>query len=111
VYVTSGVRREVDEDCGLLGNYASSSGDFLPTFRDNLSAPFSFLKMGPMSFPVTSKMGPIDCPASSITNCHYLLHGNPEEGRSQPRVCLRLSIFVHYSYNESQRDAQFLKYI
>jgi len=33
----SGFRRQVDEDCALLGYYAASSGNFLPTFRDNLS--------------------------------------------------------------------------
>jgi hypothetical protein len=27
-------RREVDENCALLGYYAASSGYFLPTFRD-----------------------------------------------------------------------------
>jgi hypothetical protein len=35
----SGFRREVDENCTLLGCYAASSGNFFPTFRDNLSAP------------------------------------------------------------------------
>ena len=33
-------RREVDENCVLLGCYAASSFNFLPTFRDNLSGPF-----------------------------------------------------------------------
>jgi hypothetical protein len=37
VVVISGFRREVDEICALLGCYAANSGDFLPTFRDNLS--------------------------------------------------------------------------
>jgi hypothetical protein len=41
LHVTSGFRREVDENCALLGYYAASSGNFLPTFRDNLSVPFS----------------------------------------------------------------------
>jgi len=35
----SGFRREVDENCALLGYYAASSGNSLPTFRDNLSVP------------------------------------------------------------------------
>ena len=35
----SGFRSEVDEKCTLIGYYAESSGDFLPTFRDNLSVP------------------------------------------------------------------------
>jgi hypothetical protein len=34
----SSFRREVDEICALLDCYATSSGHFLPSFRDNLSA-------------------------------------------------------------------------
>ena len=37
-------RREVDENCPLLGYYAVSSGSFLPTFRDNLSVSSSGVK-------------------------------------------------------------------
>jgi hypothetical protein len=37
----SGFCRDVDEICGLLGYYAASCGDCLPTFRDNLWVPFS----------------------------------------------------------------------
>ena len=33
--VISSFRREVDENCILLGHYAASSGNSLPTFRDN----------------------------------------------------------------------------
>ena len=83
MYVISGFLREVDEDCALLGCYAASSGNFLPTFRDNLSVPSSFLKEGPIIFPVTSKMGPKGCPAMSIRYYHCLLRDNSEEGRSQ----------------------------
>jgi hypothetical protein len=32
----SGFRRDIDEICGLLGYYAVSSGNPLPTFRDNV---------------------------------------------------------------------------
>jgi len=39
--VISGFRREVDENCALLGYYAANSGNLLPTFRDNLSLPSS----------------------------------------------------------------------
>jgi len=39
VCVIAGFRREVDEKCALLGNYAASCVKFLPTFRENLSAP------------------------------------------------------------------------
>ena len=37
-------RREVDENCVLLGYYAASSGNSLSTFRDNLSVPSSKFK-------------------------------------------------------------------
>ena len=36
-----GFRLEVDESCVLLDYYAASSGNFLPTFRDNISVPSS----------------------------------------------------------------------
>jgi hypothetical protein len=39
----SGFRREVAQKCELLGYYAASSGNFLPTFRDNASIPSSGL--------------------------------------------------------------------
>jgi len=37
----AGFRSEVDGNCSLLGCYAASSGNFLPTFRDNVSFPSS----------------------------------------------------------------------
>ena len=40
---------EVAEKCDLLGCYPASSGNFLPTFRDNLSVPSSGFK-NPKSF-------------------------------------------------------------
>jgi hypothetical protein len=39
--VISGFRREVDENCTLIGYYEASSVNFLPTFRDKLSVPSS----------------------------------------------------------------------
>jgi len=51
--VTSGFRREADEHCVPLGYRTASSGNSLPTFRDNLS----------------------------VRNYHYSLRSNPE-GRS-----------------------------
>jgi len=35
----SGFRRKGDENCVLLGYYAASSGNSLPTFRDDLPVP------------------------------------------------------------------------
>jgi hypothetical protein len=43
-YVIPGFRLEVIQNCALLGCYAASSGNLLPTFRDNLSAPSSRVK-------------------------------------------------------------------
>jgi hypothetical protein len=37
VFFISGFLRNVDEICGLLGNYTASCGNYLPTFRDNVS--------------------------------------------------------------------------
>ena len=39
--VISDFHREVADNCALLGHYAASSGNFLPTFRNNLSVPSS----------------------------------------------------------------------
>ena len=46
--MTAGVRREIDENCALLGHYVSSSVNLrvLPTFRDNLLVHSSGLKIG-----------------------------------------------------------------
>jgi hypothetical protein len=41
----SGFRRDVDEICGLLGYYTASRGNYLPTFRDNVSVPSSRVKI------------------------------------------------------------------
>ena len=78
--------REVAENCALLGYYAASSGNLLPTFRDELSSP-NF--RGQESL----KTGPIDFPETSITNYHYSLRKNPEERGSNfffcfPDICL-----------------------
>jgi hypothetical protein len=40
----SGFRREVDEIYAVVGYYAGCSGNFLPTFRDNLSVSNSRVK-------------------------------------------------------------------
>jgi len=44
ICVISGFRREVEKNCALLGCYAASSGNSLPTFRDNLLVPSSSVK-------------------------------------------------------------------
>jgi hypothetical protein len=42
--VISGFRRDADEICALLGYNAASSGNPLPTFRDNVSVQSSRVK-------------------------------------------------------------------
>jgi hypothetical protein len=71
IFKISGFRREVDENCVLLGYNAASSGNFLPTFRDNLSVPYSRIK--------NLKMEPIGCPETSVRNHHHSLRNNPED--------------------------------
>jgi hypothetical protein len=73
--VISDFRREVHENCALLGYYATSSGNVLPTFRDNLSVASSGVK-NPL------KMGPIGCPKRSVRNYYHLLRNNPDERSS-----------------------------
>ena len=70
--VISIFHREVDEICAILGYHAESSGNFLPTFRANLSAPSSWVKL---------KMRPIVCPETSIRIYLYTLRNIPEERR------------------------------
>jgi hypothetical protein len=51
----SALRRDAVEVCFLLGYYAAYSGNFVTTFRYNLSAPASWpLKMRPLGYPETS---------------------------------------------------------
>jgi len=42
--MVSGFSCEVDDFCDLVVYYAAYGGNSLPTFRDNLSAPFSRVK-------------------------------------------------------------------
>jgi len=39
IFAISGFRREVAENCLLLGHYTPRSDNFLSTFRDNISVP------------------------------------------------------------------------
>jgi hypothetical protein len=45
IFLISGLRRDVDEICGPLGNYTVSCGNYLPMFRDNVSVPSSRVKI------------------------------------------------------------------
>jgi hypothetical protein len=78
--VISGFRRHVDENCALLGYYTASNGNYLPTFRDNLSVPSSKVK---------NPGRPTGCPQTLVRNCHYSLRNNPQQRSSQSFVSVR----------------------
>jgi hypothetical protein len=73
------------EICPLLRYYATSNGNTLPTFRDNVSVPSSRVKKSNnVSWTTWSlKMGPICCLETSVKDYHSMLCNIPEEGRSQ----------------------------
>jgi len=73
--VISGFRREGHGNCAL-GNYAAGSGNFLLTFRDNLSG-LIFWTLDPL------RWDPICFPETSVRNYHYPLRNSPEERSSQ----------------------------
>jgi hypothetical protein len=62
------LRREVAENCTLLRCYAASSGNLLPTFRDNLAVPSSGVNK--FSDSRTLKLEPRGCPETSVRNNH-----------------------------------------
>ena len=62
IKMTAVFRREVAENCALLGCYAASSGYFVLFF--------SVLDSW------TLRMGPICCPETSVRNYHYSLRNN-----------------------------------
>ena len=71
----SGFRREVFENCALVGYYTASSSSFLEELAYCLFL-FYF-----------KKMGPIGCPEISIRNDRYSLRNNPAERISYHYVC------------------------
>ena len=73
--IISGYHREADENCALMGHYAASSANFLPTFWDNLSVPSSGVKN-------LGLLEPTGCPETSVRN-YCPLHNIPEELGSQ----------------------------
>jgi len=60
----SGLVIEVDDSCALMGHYAVSNGNFLPSFRDN---------------ELVQPDGTVGCPEMSVGSYHYWLRSNPEE--------------------------------
>ena len=65
-WLISGFRREVVENCALLGHYAASRTNFLSTFRYNLSGPIFRVYL-------------IGFPETSGGNYHYSLRNDSEQ--------------------------------
>ena len=65
--------------CVLLRYYAACNSNSVPTFRDNLPAPFQG-SGNPITWPF--KIGPIGCPETSVRNYHYTLRNSPGKRRS-----------------------------
>lgn len=83
----SGFHHKVGEICALLGYYTVHSGNYLPTFQDNVLVPSrrikkpwkggSFLLGFLDPWTGTDKLS-----QKSVTNYHYMQHNAPEEHRS-----------------------------
>jgi len=80
------ITEKKSKNCALLGNYALSSGNLLPTFRDNLSVPLRRVQRRfrtiYQSHPQGGRMGPIGCSETSVRNYYCSLRNNPEEHSS-----------------------------
>ena len=74
--------REIDWNSALLGYYAASGGNLLPTFRDNISVPSSGVK-NPKSF-FSRNVGK--------KKYHSSLRSNPEEDSSQLNTMFKTQI-------------------
>jgi len=59
--VTSGFRSDVYEICVLLPCYVAYSGNYLPTFRDNLPGPIFKKSWISLSLKMGSDMSPPKC--------------------------------------------------
>jgi len=71
--VLSGFHRGVNEICALQGIYAEWIDSVLPMFRNNLSVPSSRVKQSNFLGAWPSKMGPMGCSETSVTNCQSTL--------------------------------------
>ena len=107
----------IQQNCALVGYCAASIGNFLRTFRDNLSDQSSRARVF-YSWPL--KMGRIRCPETSVRNYQYLQRNNPEGCSSSllPVGSLKSHTFVHsrwavqvvlwYSVRTSEQSTEIL---
>jgi hypothetical protein len=83
VTVNSGLHRDADEICDILGYNATSSGNPLRTFRENISVPSSRVKKSKKTSRYL-KMGPIHCPETLVKDYHSTLKGPEIQGLPDP---------------------------
>jgi len=108
----SGFGCEEYRNCALLGYYAGSGRNSLPTFRDNPPEPPSRVTYRPqLQRPTTEggadrlplKVVPISCPETSVKNYCYLLRNNPKEHGSLllqlDRVRITSDFYVIYPFD------------
>lgn len=86
-WVISDFHYEVNENCAVLDYHAASSGNFLSTFRDSLSFPFS----RPSSF-CTLNMRTKVCAETSVRSYHYSLNNNAEERSFHTNLSFKFEI-------------------
>jgi len=68
------------DNWAFLDDYAASSGNFIPAFRENLDS--LLLTMGSILDSWLLKLGTIGCPETSVSNYHHSLRNNISEQRS-----------------------------
>jgi hypothetical protein len=83
--VISGFRREIAENCALLGHYAASSGNLLLTFRDNLSGPILRVQESKKN----SENGTDMLSRKVVKSYHYFLRNDTEQCSSQLHTLIR----------------------
>jgi hypothetical protein len=81
-FVISGFRRDVDDIWALLGCYATSSGNPLPTYPSHLQGSRS-----PRRLMDTWRWDRYVFPETSVKDYHSTLRNIPEERRSQINIC------------------------
>jgi len=85
VCMISGFRRYVNGNCALLGYHTANSGYSLPTFRDNLSVPFSRDK-------VTVLLKMVDRLSRNVCNSLPTFRDNPSVQFSYVKVTVVLKM-------------------
>jgi hypothetical protein len=87
--VTSGFCRDVDDICPLLGYYAASSGNPLPTFQDNLSGPILKGQEVQEENDFLTLEDGTDGLETSVKDYHSTLRNIPEERRYLANIFLK----------------------